>query len=225
MDTLALLRGMRFVDSFFPAGGYAFSSGLEAAVHHGALHSAQDLRDYVIGLLMRELGVREAVAVAEAQRAAERRTLKTALLADRELDAMMVCRETRRASRQMGRQVYRIAAGHGPLLQEFQIAAEAGRTPGHLPVSLGLVLGACGWEREAAIAAYLYQSTVGLISAALKLLRIGQGEAQRLLESLLPLIERLSREAAEPRPMRCWAPLEEIYAMQHARLDMRLFRS
>ncbi|HEY3196898.1 MAG TPA: urease accessory UreF family protein [Nitrospirales bacterium] len=213
------------MDSFFPSGGYAFSSGLEAAVQHGALHSAEDVRGYVAGLLVRELGVREAVAVAEAQKAAERGELKRALLADCELDAMMVCRETRLASRQMGRQVYRIAASHGPLLKEFQVTAEAGRTPGHLPVSLGLALGACGWEKEAAIAAYLYQSSVGLVSAALKLLRIGQGEAQHLLESLLPLIERLSREAAQPRPMSCWAPLEEIYAMRHAQLDMRLFRS
>ena len=32
METLALLHGLRFIDSFFPSGGYAFSSGLEAAV-------------------------------------------------------------------------------------------------------------------------------------------------------------------------------------------------
>jgi urease accessory protein len=37
MNTLALLNGLRFVDSFFPSGGYAFSSGLEAAVQGGAV--------------------------------------------------------------------------------------------------------------------------------------------------------------------------------------------
>ena len=35
MNTFSLLNGLRFVDSFFPSGGYAFSSGLEAAVQGG----------------------------------------------------------------------------------------------------------------------------------------------------------------------------------------------
>ena len=30
MNTRSLLTGLRFVDSFFPSGGYAYSSGLEA---------------------------------------------------------------------------------------------------------------------------------------------------------------------------------------------------
>ena len=41
MDTLSLLNGLRFVDSFFPSGGYAFSSGLEAAVQGGAIRNAR----------------------------------------------------------------------------------------------------------------------------------------------------------------------------------------
>ena len=43
MNTRSLLTGLRFVDSFFPSGGYAYSSGLEAAVQGGAVKTADDL--------------------------------------------------------------------------------------------------------------------------------------------------------------------------------------
>ena len=43
MNTLSLLNGLRFVDSFFPSGGYAFSSGLEASVQGGAVRNAEEL--------------------------------------------------------------------------------------------------------------------------------------------------------------------------------------
>ena len=51
MDTLGLLHGLRFIDSFFPSGGYAFSSGLEAAVQQGAVRDAEDFREYVEEML------------------------------------------------------------------------------------------------------------------------------------------------------------------------------
>lgn len=228
MNTFSLLQGIRFIDNFFPSGGYAFSSGLEAAVQGGAVRSAEDLTRYVSAYLCGGLGSREAVAVGLAQDAASRATLSIVLDADLALDAMQLCRETRMASRQMGRQVIRVVGDHGgasAILGDFLAEVESGRSPGHLAVSLGLTLGALGWKREEAVAAYLYQSVVGLVSAALKLLPIGQREGQRLLESWLPLIEKLSREAESCTEMASWAPIQDIYAMRHSRLESRLFRS
>lgn len=228
MNTFSLLQGIRFIDNFFPSGGYAFSSGLEAAVQGGAVRNAQDLTRYVSDYLRGGLGSREAVAVGLAQDAAARGTLSIALDVDRELEAMQLCRETRMASRQMGRQVIRVVGDHGgasAILGDFLAEVESGRSPGHLAVSLGLTLGALGWKREEAVAAYLYQSVVGLVSAALKLLPIGQREGQRLLESWLPLIEKLSLEAESLIEMASWTPVHDIYAMRHSRLESRLFRS
>lgn len=228
MNTLSLLRGLRFVDSFFPSGGYAFSSGLEAAVQGGAVRNAEDLARYVSDYLLGGLGSREAVAAGLAQDAAARDTLSVALAADLALDAMQLCRETRMSSRQMGRQVIRIACDRDDapaILRDFLAEVESGRSPGHLPVSLGLTLGAFGWRKKEAVAAFLYQNAAGLVSAALKLLPIGQREGQRLLESWLPLIEKLSREAESRIEMTSWMPVQDIYAMRHRRLESRLFRS
>lgn len=228
MDSLSLLRGFRFVDSFFPSGGFAYSSGLEAAVQGGAVRNADDLDRYIVDLLRHGMGQREAAAVASAHDAVSRGMLSIALDADRELDAMMLGRESRDASRQMGRQVIRIGAEQSDgnrLLHDFLAAVEAGRTPCHLAVGLGLVLAASGWSREDAVAAYLHQTATGFISAALKLLPIGQREGQRLLDGWMPLMAELSGGAQPGLSMTSWSPVQDICAMKHGRLESRLFRS
>jgi urease accessory protein len=228
MDTLSLIRGLRFVDSFFPSGGFAYSSGLEAAVQGGAVRNADDFSQYVEDMLRHGMGRREAVAVARAWDAVSKGVIRIAFDADCELDAMKTGRESRLASRQMGRQVIRIAAEQidgCPLLRDFLAAAEAEQTPGHLAVSLGLALAASQWSREDAVAAFLYQTATGFVSAALKLLPIGQREGQRLLDGWMPLIAELSGQAHPDTTMTSWSPVQDIYAMKHSRLESRLFRS
>lgn len=228
METLSLLHGLRFVDSFFPSGGFAHSAGLEAAVQGGAVRTAEDLAGYVEDLLRHGVGRREAVAVARAWHAQVRGEGREAREADQELDSMKIGRESRVASRQMGRQVLRLAAeqnGGRPLLRDFLAAVEAEQTPGHLPVCLGLVLASAGWSREEAVAAHLYQTAVGFVSAAMKLLPIGQREGQRLLHAWTPLLVELSGRARPESVMTSWSPVQDIYAMRHSRLASRLFRS
>ncbi|MGH7148058.1 MAG: urease accessory protein UreF [Nitrospiraceae bacterium] len=228
MDTLSLLTGLRFVDSFFPSGGYAFSSGLEAAVQGGLVKSSDDLSRFVAELLTSGIGEREAVAVGLAHDAFVSGILEIGFKADRELEAMKLGRESRRASRQMGRQVIRLAANRHArhiLIEDYRAAVEAEQTPGHLAVSVGLTLAAAGWSKEDTIAAFLYQAATGFVAAAMKLMPIGQREGQRLLEGWIEVIERVSHKAAHQRVLQSWSPVQDIYAMRHSRLESRLFRS
>jgi len=228
MNTLSLLKGLRFVDSFFPSGGYAFSSGLEAAVQGGVVQSAEELSRYVVESLTTGMGEREAVAVALAHDACVSGALGIAFKADREMEAMKLGRESRTASRQMGRQVIRLAAdqhvGH-PLIEDYLAAVEAEQTPGHLAVSFGLTLAAAGWSKEDSIAAFLYQTATGFVAAAMKLMPIGQREGQKLLENWLEVIDRVSRKVVYQKVLQSWSPIQDIYAMRHSRLESRLFRS
>ncbi len=227
MDALSLLHGLRFVDSFFPSGGYAFSSGLEAAVQAGAVKDTTQLAAYVEDLLHGGMGRREAVAACVASRAGASGNAADAIAVDRELDSMKLSRDGRLASRQMGRQVMKIAAEQlegKAVLRNYLAAMECEKAPGHLPVCLGLTLGACGWKAEEAVAAYLYQTAAGLVSAAMRLLPIGQREGQSLIEGWLPLIYRISREVT-PVPLSSWSPVQDIYGMRHGQLEWRLFRS
>ena len=228
MNTVSLLNGLRFVDSFFPSGGYAFSSGLEAAVQGGAVRNAEDLSRYVVELLTIGIGERDAVAVGLAHDAYVFGFLEIAFKADRELEAMKLGRESRTASRQMGRQVIRLAADQlasQPLIEDYVAAVEAEQTTGHLAVTVGLTLAAAGWSKEDTIAAFLYQTATGFVAAAMKLLPLGQREGQRLLESWLEVIEPISHKAAHQQVLQSWSPIQDIYAMRHSRLESRLFRS
>lgn len=228
MNTRSLLTGLRFVDSFFPSGGYAFSSGLEAAVQGGAVQNAEELSRYVVESLTTGMGEREAVAVGLAHEAYVSGSLEIAIKADRELEAMKLGLESRTASRQMGRQVIRLAADQltrQPLIEDYLAAVEAERTPGHLAVSLGLTLAAAGWSKANTIAAFLYQTATGFVAAAMKLMPLGQREGQRLLENWIEVIERISHNAAHPQVLQSWSPVQDIYAMRHSLLDSRLFRS
>ena len=228
MNTSSLLKGFRFVDSFFPSGGYAFSSGLEAAVQGGAVRNAEDLSRYVVELLTIGIGERDAVAVGLAHDAYVSGSLEIAFNVDQELEAMKLGRESRAASRQMGRQIIRLAADQHTrqsLIEDYLAAVEAEQTPGHLAVTVGLTLAAAGWSKEDTIAAFLYHTATGYVAAAMKLLPIGQREGQRLLESWLEVIEPISHKAAHQQVLQSWSPIQDIYAMRHSRLESRLFRS
>lgn len=228
MNTLSLIQGVRFVDSFFPSGGFAFSSGLEAAVSGGAVRDGKDLARYVEDLLVHATGRREAVAVAIAHHAASTGKLEEAVKVDHQLDALKIGKDSRLASRQIGRQVIKGAAGpiddHG-VVKEFRLAIDEGRTPGHIPVAIGIMLAVCGWSRQDSVAVFLYQTAQGFVSAAMKLLPVGQQEGQQLLAQWGPLIVELSQRATQQKLLVAWSPLQDIYAMRHARLESRLFRS
>lgn len=228
MDTRALLEGLRFIDNFFPSGGYAFSSGLEAAVQGGAVKDSDQLGRYVEDLLRGGMSRRDALAAKVANRAGATGVAARAIEMDRDLEATKIGREARVASRQMGRQILKIAADQlrdKPVVEAYRDAVETNRAPGHLAVSFGLTLGACGWNAQETAAAFLYQTAVGFVSAGMRLRPLGQFEGQRVLGEWLPLIDRISREVDETLPMSSWSPIQDIYAMRHGRLEWRLFRS
>ena len=228
MDTLSLIHGLRFVDSFFPSGGYAFSSGLEAAMQGGAVKDSDQLGRYVEDLLRGGMSRREVLAAKVANRAGATGVVARAIEMDRDLEATKIGREARVASRQMGRQILKIAGDQlrdKPVVDAYRDAVEADRAPGHLAVSFGLTLGTCGWSAQDTAAAFLYQTAVGFVSAGMRLSPLGQFEGQRVLGEWLPLIDRISREVDAAMAMSSWSPIQDIYAMRHGRLEWRLFRS
>lgn len=228
MKTAALLEGLRFVDTFFPSGGYAFSSGLEAAVQAGAVKNSDQFARYIEDLLRGGMSRREVVATKIANVAGSQGRIAPAIEIDRRLDATKLSRESRIASRQMGRQVIRVAADQinaKSIIGAYRDEVESDQAPGHLAVTFGLTLGVCGWSQEETAAAFLYRTAVGFVSAAMRLTPLGQHEGQQILGEWLPLIERVSREVDLCAEMSSWSPIQDIYSMRHGSLAWRLFRS
>jgi urease accessory protein len=224
-----LLSLLHFADSALPTGGYAHSFGLERYCQAGLVRDRHGLERFLLTQLEGATGPCDATAAAGALRALVRGDVEACHRLDEELEAMKVVREFREGSRQMGRQTLRVAAtltGDGRLATYLE-AVEARRAPGHHAVAFGMTAGALGWEAGAAATALLYSTTALLVSAALRLLPIGQLEGQSVLWSLHPVIARVAREAAERAPGDLWSftPGQDIQGMLHERMDARLFRS
>lgn len=223
------VRLLQFADGLFPTGGHAHSFGLETYVADGRVTDRVTLEDFLRGFLEGGAGPADAVIVVEAGRRAHREDLTGLLALDAELDAMRTASELREASRQMGRQTLRMARTlvDLPFLLRFAALAESGETPAHHPIVFGLIGGALGWAARDAATAYLQASATTIVQAALRLMPIGQTDGQQALWAMGATIGRLATIAAETEASDLWSftPGQEIAAMQHARLDARLFRS
>ncbi|HXC30932.1 MAG TPA: urease accessory UreF family protein [Verrucomicrobiae bacterium] len=220
---------LQFSDGLFPAGAYAHSFGLEAAVQSGGVRDAAGVEAFLRAYLDGCSAPTDAVAVACARRAAANEDLASLMAVDEMLDAMKAPSELREASRQMGRQTLRVAnhlPGH-PLLEEFGRAVASEKTPGHHPAVFGMIGGILQWDALEMSSAYLYSTSAALVGAALRLLPLGQLAGQRILWNVRPIIAALAPEAHGKREEEMWsfAPALEIASMRHALLDARLFRS
>jgi urease accessory protein len=224
-----LLSLLHFADSAFPTGGYAHSFGLETYCQAGLVRGREDLERYLVAQIEGSAGPCDATAAVGALRAAAREDLGACREIDATLEVMKPVKEFRDGSRQMGRQVLRVAAtltGEARLVR-YAADVDKGLAPGHHAIAHGLAASVLGWEPEAAATAYLYSTAALLVGAALRLLSMGQMDGQRTLWSLHPVIARVAREAAARDPADLWsfAPGIEIAGIRHATLEMRLFRS
>jgi urease accessory protein len=211
-------------DSQFPSGAYAHSLGLEDLVQRELIRDADGLEAFLreqIGpaLLAFDLPM---FGRAHAAAAAERVDELAAL--DRELDAWKLAAELREASARMGSRrlalVRRLAPA--PVLDAFAALG----TPQHQIVVAalelrGLPVAVAGW-------AMAHQTVTTYVTAAVKLLRLGQERAQSIIRTTLtdlaPGVATAVAESADREPG-WFNPLLEIASMRHARARDRLFIS
>ena len=229
MNTEPLLSLLQFADGLFPAGSHAHSGGLETFASFGLIGDAGGVEEFVRSALEWSIAPCDGVAAVACLRAAAAEDLAACLEIDLRLDAAKAARETREASRQMGRQVLRVAGQMEthPVLDALAGRAALGEIPGHQATAFGVVGAAFGWPALEMVSAYLHCSAAAAVSAALRLMPMGQMAGQRILGNLRPLLCRLAREASESTAEAMWsfAPALEFAAMAHAGLEARLFRS
>jgi urease accessory protein len=225
----ALLTLLQFSDGLFPAGGFAHSFGLETYVQDGRVRDRHDLEMFVAAHLDGSAGPADAAAAAIAVGIARRDDSHEWFALDARLDAMKTVPELRAASRQMGRQALRVAAGLGedPFLARLARAVDDDRAAAHHATVFGAAVGRGGAEPERAAAAYLYSTAALLVGAGLRLIALGQLDGQRVLAAMRSRIERLAAAAATATVDDLWSfnPALELAGIRHAALDMRLFRS
>jgi urease accessory protein len=223
MVTLPLLL---LTDSRFPAGGFAHSGGLEAAVESGL--TAAEVPAFLVGRLRGVAGP-EAILTVAATRAA--RAADEAMLADLDLEAAARCPSPalRTTATRLGAQLLRTAATVWP--DDPSLAAYRERssiTP--RPVAFGVVAAAAALGDLDSAVAYLYEEGAAIAAAAIRLLPIDGPSALGLLLQAEPEIQRLALAAvAAGTDPRVWpggfAPALELASLEHAAREGKLFAS
>jgi urease accessory protein len=217
-------------DSFYPTGAYAHSYGLEGLVQAGVVHDRATLRTFLLDYVLPPLAHTDLPIAAHAWAAAGAEPPDWARL--RELcllgSALRGAREPREASEAIGRQRLELAALlHGGLAAEFNARAVAEGWPRPACVAAAIEGRVLGAPREAVLHALIYAAAAGMISAAVKLLRLGQNALHTLLAEVLAQAPALLTEALQVNlaDLGAFNPWWDIAAARHETADFRLFIS
>jgi len=225
MAGLALLH---LCDSAFPLGSFAYSDGLEAAATDGRVASTNDLRAWIDACLDESIGRMEGPAVWQAWAAVADGDWRALELLDDELTALRPSSGARRSTRAMGARLLTTwqALSPDPRLADLVTRAHGGRLAPVLPIAFAVVCACAGVDRRRAVDAFAYTRLAATISAAMRLIPVGQSDAHALLARTLDrvpaVVDRIiERDAA----VESFAPALDIEMMRQQHLHSRLFRS
>jgi urease accessory protein len=143
---------------------------------------------------------------------------------NQQMSAFRTARESRDASVAMGRRFAALAATLDP---DPALSMLAGLDELHHAVAFGYVLGILAVDSEVTVSAFIHQCVVNTISAAQRLLPLGQIEASRIAWNLKPAILRAVEQSRDLTflTFRSFAHLPEMASMRHPCLPTRLFIS
>ncbi len=218
----ALLRLLAWLSPAFPTGGYAWSHGVEWAVDTNEIRDGDTLRAWVADVLRHGGGRADSILLRHAHRAA--RDIP-ALAAITELAlAAQPSRERRAETIGQGNAFLAAAAPWHPTLLR-----DLARTIGDLPypVAVGALAGAQGIAEDDATLGFLQAFAANLISAAVRLVPLGQSTGLAVLAALEPTILAVAADTAtktlDDLGGACFR--SDIAAMRHETQYTRLFRS
>jgi len=211
--TPGLLRLFAWLSPAFPIGAYAYSHGLEQAVEDGDIADGDTLRDWLTDVLRHGSGRNDAILLRHAHRPCVDVTalnyLAVALAPSRER-----CMET---------------LDQGTAFAAAAAPWQAPRLPDRVayPIAVGAVAGHHGIDQDMTAAAYLQAFVASLISAAVRLIPLGQTTGLRVLAALEPAILQVAATTriATLDDLGGCTFRSDLAAMRHETQYTRLFRS
>lgn len=227
-DSPQLLMLLQWMDSAFPTGTFAHSGGLETYTQAEIVRTPADLAQ-LIAVKLAAAASTDLIIVHTAMSAAAAEDHAQIADLDSLCSASKLARETREASEKIGRRMLASILNlvDAPLLHHYHSEVASGRCTGHHAVVHGVACAALGIPPRAALLAFGYALASNQSAAALKLIRIGQTQAQAVLGASGAAIEA-AVEAALSRTLddfSSFTPALDIRAAQHEHLFRRLFIS
>lgn len=215
---------MTWLSPSFPVGAYSFSHGLENAVEAGLISDFDSAARWISDLLTLGDGHADLVFLAHAWAAGDD---EQALQEVHELAlAFQPSKEICLESTAQGNSFLRTAADTWPCEIIEVLQRIAGETVVY-PVALGAVARAHAVDQDVTLEAYGHAFIANLVSAAVRLVPLGQTDGQRITASLQATVSSEAiRAAATPlQHVSSSCLMADITSMQHEVQYTRLFRS
>jgi urease accessory protein len=218
-----LLALLRLASPTLPIGAYAYSRGLEYAVHAGWVHDETSAQSWLLGLLQHTAARLDGPIFLRLYRALQQADLPALEHWNARLLASRESAELRLEDTQLGAALARLLAAQGvAAAQPWAARADA-------CYATLFALAALHFEIASAPAllAFLWASTESQVSAALRLIPLGQTAGQRILSQLVRSLPPCAAEASalEDDEIGALAPGFALASALHETQYTRLFRS
>jgi urease accessory protein len=211
-------------DSAYPVGAFAHSFGLEGMVQTGAVTDRVSLLAFLHGPVRHGLAKVDLPLLAHAYEAAKGENVGELVRLDHLSAACRAPSELREAATRVGRQ--RLEMLDSVWAQHLKVP-ELDLPHKQAPIVAGIEARVLGAPKRSAMLAYAHGSYAAILSAAIKLLRLGQTAVQQMLmkcsRTLGVLIQTAEQTSLDD--VGSFAPLLDTSSMRHERCAARLFLS
>jgi urease accessory protein len=218
----------------YPTGAFSYSHGMEWAVERGTVKTLDGLLAFVGAVIERGGGWVDAVLFAHAWRAARQPPAiwqGSARAQLRELAELAAAfrgtAETALESRQQGNAFLDVTLKAWPHPRLFEFASDVRGQPTAQCVAVAVACAVHGIELSVAIHAFVQMIAANLVSAGVRLIPLGQTDAQIAMARLAPVVAGTASRArlVELEDLGTSAPALEMCSMRHETQYTRLFRS
>jgi urease accessory protein len=229
MPDTNLLSLLQLTDPTLPIGGFSHSAGLETYVQHGSVKDVATAKEFIKGMLERNLQHTDAAFVSLAYDSCIKGSFKKILELDDECTAVKLPKEMREASKKLGTRLIKIfqSVCKNAIADKYKEAIITQQATGHYCIAFGIYAYALNINKSDALTGFYYNAAVGMVTNSVKLIPLGQQDGQKLLFSLQPLINQLVQNSITPNSdligLCCTG--FDIRSMQHEQLYSRLYMS
>ena len=220
-DQAGWLQLLRLVRPALPVGAYSYSRGLEHAVETGWVRDEDSAREWIVGVLEDCVVPLDAAVLVRLHRAFDAGDLDRARVWEELLCASRESHELRLEDAYMGQALLKLLCDLG---------VEAARPwKGRAGYVTAFALAAVHHRIDCsdAVSGYLWAWAEGQVSAALRLVPLGQTSGQRMLSAVISRIPHLCEAAlsVEDTGIGALAPALALGSALHETQYSRLFRS
>ncbi len=210
----------------FPVGSFAYSHGIEWAVETGDIKNAATCEDWVCDLLEHGGGWSDAVLLACSYRAVTEKDDR-ALVDIAELARAISPSKERRLETLKQGDAFLIAAKAAWPCDALNRFSKIWKDETAFPVALGVAAAGHDLPLQPALEAWLVAFASNLVSAAVRLVPLGQTDGTRIVAALTPVAREVAARAvnASLDDVGGCAFRSDIASMKHETQYTRLFRS